>query len=258
MRSNLRDADGKPGYGIYEVGPDSIRVFTQRIGEPKQQWAALSLTHSYYDHQGRAEKYPDYSVNQAYPQVKTAWTVQTGVGIYCSPATDGERVFVADDLGRLTAYSLKKGKRLWSFAAERRIVGTPAVAEGVVVFGSADKRVYGVNATDGKLLWTLDASAPVLGAAAIADGAAYIGASDHTFRAIDLKSGKVILKHARCWLTAKSSSVRGTTRSTPSTDRQDASAGSGHTACRACTTRLPPYGPWRLTTKCSSPTPNVH
>lgn len=108
MRSNLRDADGKPGYGIYEVGPDSIRVFTQRIGEPKQQWAALSLTHSYYDHQGRAEKYPDYSVNQAYPQVKAAWTVQTGVGIYCSPATDGERVFVADDLGRLTAYSLKK------------------------------------------------------------------------------------------------------------------------------------------------------
>ena len=192
MRSNLRDADGKPGYGIYEVGPDSIRVFTQRIGEPKQQWAAISLTHSYYDHQGRAEKYPDYSVNQAYPQVKATWTVQTGVGIYCSPATDGERVFVADDLGRLTAYSLKKGKRLWSFAAERRIVGTPAVAEGVVVFGSADKRVYGVNATDGKLLWTLDASAPVLGAAAIADGAAYIGASDHTFRAIDLKSGKLL------------------------------------------------------------------
>ena len=192
MRSNLRDADGKPGYGIYEVGPDSIRVFTQRIGEPKQQWAAISLTHSYYDHQGRAEKYPDYSVNQAYPQVKATWTVQTGVGIYCSPATDGERVFVADDLGCLTAYNLKKGKRLWSFTAERRIVGTPAVAEGVVVFGSADKRVYGVSATDGKLLWTLEVSAPVLGAAAIADGTAYIGASDHTFRAIDLKSGKLL------------------------------------------------------------------
>lgn len=192
MRSNLRDADGKPGYGIYEVGPDSIRVYTQRIGEPKQQWAALSLTHQYYDHQGKAEKYPDYSVNQTYPQVKAAWTVQTGVGIYCSPATDGKRVFVADDLGQLTAYSLKKGRRLWSFSAQKRIVGTPGVANGIVVFGSADKHIYGVNAENGQLLWTLEASAPVLGAVAIADGTAYIGASDHTFRAIDLKTSKLL------------------------------------------------------------------
>lgn len=35
MRSNLRDKDGKPGYGIYEITKDSIRVYTQRIGEPK-------------------------------------------------------------------------------------------------------------------------------------------------------------------------------------------------------------------------------
>lgn len=192
MRSNLRDADGKPGYGIYEVGPDSIRVYTQRIGESKKQWASFSLTHTYYDHQGKADQYPDYSINQTYPQVKAVWTVQTGVGIYCSPATDGERVFVADDLGSLTAYNLKKGKRLWSFAAERRIVGTPAVADGVIVFGSADKHIYGVSARDGKLLWTLKASAPVLGAVAIADGTAYIGASDHTFRAINLKSGELL------------------------------------------------------------------
>lgn len=192
MRSNLRDSDGKPGYGIYEVGPDSIRVYTQRIGEPQKQWASYSLTHTYYDHQGKAEQYPDYSINQDYPQVKAVWTVQTGVGIYCSPATDGERVFVADDLGNLTAYSLKKDKRLWSFAAEKRIVGTPAVADGVVVFGSADKHIYGVSSMDGKLLWTLKASAPVLGAVAITDGTAYIGASDHTFRAINLKNGKLI------------------------------------------------------------------
>lgn len=192
MRSNLRDADGKPGYGIYEVGPDSIRVYTQRIGEPKKQWASFSLTHTYYDHQGKADQYPDYSINQTYPQVKAVWTVQTGVGIYCSPATDGERVFVADDLGSLTAYNLKKGKRLWSFAAERRIVGTPAVADGVIVFGSADKHIYGVSARDGKLLWTLKASAPVLGAVAIANDTAYIGASDHTFRAINLKSGELL------------------------------------------------------------------
>lgn len=196
MRSNLRDSDGKPGYGIYEVGPDSIRVYTQRIGEARQQWAAVSLVHRYYAPDGKAEKYPDYSVNQQYKQVKEAWTADTGAGIYSAPATDGNRVFVADDLGRLTAYSLGKGKRLWSFAAEKRIVGAPAVADGIVVFGSADKRIYGLQAKDGKLLWTVEAAAPVLGAAAIADGTAFIGASDSIFRAIDLHSGKLLWSYS--------------------------------------------------------------
>ena len=56
MRSNLRDKDEKPGYGIYEITEDSILVYTQRIGEPKRQWAAFSLTDSYYDRNEKAEK----------------------------------------------------------------------------------------------------------------------------------------------------------------------------------------------------------
>lgn len=191
MRSNLRDKDGKSGYGIYEVTPDSIVVYTQRVGEPKKRWAAYSLHASYYDRQGKADKYPDFSVNREYPQVKEAWLLHTGTGIYSSPAVEGDRVFVGDDLGRLTAYSLRKGKKLWSFEAGQRIVGTPAAAEGVVVFGSADCRIYGLNAEDGQLLWTIEAGEPVLGAVTIADGTAYIGDSDHTLRAIDLHSGRV-------------------------------------------------------------------
>ena len=70
MRSNLRDKDEKPGYGIYEITEDSILVYTQRIGEPKRQWAAFSLTDSYYDRNGKAEKYPDFSVNKEYAQVQ--------------------------------------------------------------------------------------------------------------------------------------------------------------------------------------------
>lgn len=191
MRSNLRDKDGKPGYGIYEVTKDSILVYTQRIGEPKKQWAAFSLTHSYYDRNGKAEKYPDFSVNKEYPQVKEQWIVQTGAGIYCSPAVEKDKVFVGDDLGHLTAYALKSGKKLWSFHAGKRIVGTPAVSEGIVVFGSADRKIYGLNAKDGSLLWTVRAEEPVLGAVTIDNGIAYIGASDRTFRAIDIRTGKV-------------------------------------------------------------------
>ena len=189
---NLRDKEGKPGYGIYEVTKDSIRVYTQRIGEPKKQWAAFSLAGQYYDRNGKAEKYPDFSVNKEYLKVKEQWMVQTGAGIYCSPAVEKDKVFVGDDMGRLTAYALKNGKKLWSFESGKRIVGTPAVSEGIVVFGSADRHIYGLNAKDGNLLWTVRAAEPVLGAVTIADGTAYIGASDATFRATDIHTGKVI------------------------------------------------------------------
>ncbi len=192
MRSNLRDKDGKPGYGIYDITKDSILVYTQRIGEPKQQWASFSLTKQYYDHNGKAEKYPDFSVNKEYPNAKEQWIVQTGAGIYCSPAVEKDKVFVGDDMGYLTCYALKNGKKLWSFQSGKRIVGTPAVADDIVVFGSADRNIYGLNSKDGSLLWTVKAEEPVLGAVTIDNGIAYIGASDHTFRAIDIRTGKVV------------------------------------------------------------------
>lgn len=191
MRSNLRDSDGKPGYGVYDVTADSIMVYTQRVGEPRKRWTAFSLKDTSYDHHGKAEKYPDFSVNREYAKVKEEWLLHTGTGIYCSPAVEGDRLFVGDDLGCLTAYTLKKGRKLWSFQSGKRIVGTPAAAEGVVVFGSADKCIYGLDTADGSLLWKVEAAAPVLGAVTIADGTAYIGASDHTMRAIDLHSGQV-------------------------------------------------------------------
>lgn len=191
MRSNLRDKDEKPGYGIYEITEDSILVYTQRIGEPKRQWAAFSLTDSYYDRNGKAQKYPDFSVNKEYAQVQEQWIVQTGAGIYCSPAVEKDKVFVGDDLGRLTAYALKNGKKLWSFQSGKRIVGTPAVSEGIVVFGSADCKIYGLDAPNGNLLWTVEAAEPVLGAVTIENSIAYIGASDHTFRAVNIRTGEV-------------------------------------------------------------------
>ena len=191
MRSNLRDKDEKPGYGIYEITEDSILVYTQRIGEPKRQWAAFSLTDSYYDRNGKAQKYPDFSVNKEYAQVQEQWIVQTGAGIYCSPAVEKDKVFVGDDLGRLTAYALKNGKKLWSFQSGKRIVGTPAVSEGIVVFGSAVCKIYGLDAQNGNLLWTVEAAEPVLGAVTIENSIAYIGASDHTFRAVNIRTGEV-------------------------------------------------------------------
>ena len=192
IRSNLRDKDALPGYGIYEVSPDSIIVYLQRIGEKKQLICTYSLTNQLFNHDKKADKYPDFSVNKTYPNVKRKWCVQTGTAIYSSPVVEGNRVFVGDDAGILTAYNLKTGKKLWAYQSGNRIVGTPAVENGIVVFGSADQYIYGIDAKNGSLKWRVQAKAPVLGAVTIQQGIAYIGSSDHIFRAIDIQNGKVV------------------------------------------------------------------
>lgn len=192
IRTNLRDKDALPGYGIYEVSPDSIIVYQQRIGEKKQRLCAYSLTQQLFNHDKKADKYPDFSVNKTYPNVKRKWCVQTGTAIYSSPVVEGNRVFVGDDAGILTAYNLKTGKKLWAYQSGNRIVGTPAAQNGIVVFGSADQYIYGIDAKNGSLKWRIQAEAPVLGAVTIQQGIAYIGSSDHIFRAIDIQNGKVV------------------------------------------------------------------
>jgi len=63
---------------------------------------------------------------------------KSGVGIYSSPALYKKNIYVGDDMGYLSAYRIKDGKKLWQFKAEHRILGTPEADNNVVVFGAAD------------------------------------------------------------------------------------------------------------------------
>lgn len=192
VRSSLRDKEGVSGYGLYEVTPDSMYVYDQPlVGEPTK-WAAISMTHNYYDRGGKADKYPDFSINERYPDVVESWLVGSGIAIYSSAAVYKDRLFVGDDMGFMSCYLQRNGKKLWSFKSGHRIVGTPDVDGEVVVFGSADGKIYGIDANKGLELWQITTNAPVLGAVTIDDGVAYVGGSDNVFRAISISDGAVL------------------------------------------------------------------
>lgn len=186
-RSNLRGGDSVGGYTLFEVKGDSLTAYEQKIGGKPAKWASVALKG---DYQRTLMPRPDFSVNHEYSQVKPRWTLQTGVGIYASPVVYKNKIYVADGQGCLTCYDMK-GKELWRVRTGNRIFGTPDIADGTVVFGSADKNIYGIDADTGRQIWKVAATEPVIGAATIEKGIAYIGASDHTFRAIDIKSGKI-------------------------------------------------------------------
>ena len=194
-RSNLRAKADVGGYSIYAVTPDSLIASEQTIGGEPKRWVALSMTDKYYDEQGSKTKYPDFSVNQTYQQVSEKWLVKTGIGIFSSPVIWKNKVYVGDDFGNLTCYLLKTGEKKWNYSSKNRIAGTPAVADGIVVFGSADKNIYGLNANNGNLIWKVPTSQPVLGTVNIENGIAYIGASDSIFRAINIKTGNLMWQY---------------------------------------------------------------
>ena len=192
MRSNLPDQDHKPGYGIYEVDAKEIRAYVQRVGEDKQLAATYTMERADYDPNGRADHYPDYSINKKYPQVKEVWTTPAGAAVYSSPSVEKGRVFIGDDEGHVQAFRLKDGRKLWDFKAGHRVIGGPTASHGIVVFGSADKHIYGLSAAEGKLLWSIATTQPVLGSVTIDKGVAYVGGSDSTFRAINIRTGRIL------------------------------------------------------------------
>ena len=198
-RSNLRGNDTINGYSIISV-TDSIRFYertpstsTQHYStllNTTQPWLTLPFGKKEYAPSNEALR-PDFSVNEQYPQVTRAWHKSLKGGLYSTPVTDGESLYVGDDVGMFYCLDLATGATKWTFDTGMRIVGSPAVADGVVVFGSANYNVYGLDAKTGTQLWSYTTNQAVMGAATIHEGVAFIGGGDGRMFAFDLKTGAV-------------------------------------------------------------------
>lgn len=188
-RSNLRDKDGVNGYSIISIS-DSIRFYEKRIEEDVKHWLSLPFGKKEYGPSNKNLR-PDFSVNEKYQDVHRKWHKALRGGIYSTPVTDGKNLYIGDDIGCMYALDLKTGKTRWTFETGMRIVGSPAVSEGVVVFGSANYNIYGLDAKTGKEIWHITTNQAVMGAATIDNGIAYIGGGDGRIFAIEIHTGEV-------------------------------------------------------------------
>ncbi|HID22983.1 MAG TPA: hypothetical protein EYP14_11365, partial [Planctomycetaceae bacterium] len=146
--------------------------------------------------------------------LRTAWQTKIG-GRLTSPVIADGRVFVAAiDRHTLYALELDTGKPLWHFTAGGRIDSPPTLAEGRVLFGSADGYVYALRASDGVMAWRflaapadqrlvafeqLESVWPVPGNVLVYDGVAYCVAGRSSFLdggmrlwRLDVKTGRVL------------------------------------------------------------------
>ena len=129
------------------------------------------------------------------------------IALALTPASDGTRVFAADNDGRVSAFDAARGKRLWRTDSNLPLAGGPAVGEGHVVTGSSDGFVISLRAEDGKQEWRANVASEVLAAPAVGPRQAYVRTVDGKLIAINLTDG------SQAWFAQQTMprlSVRGT------------------------------------------------
>ena len=116
------------------------------------------------------------------------------------------------DCGTIYALDAHTGTLLWSFATSSDLLGaSPAVANGIIYDSSFDT-LYALNASTGALLWTFNTKDGV-GTVAIADGVVYFGSEDDNLYALDAVTGALLWQYATggsIQLTSGPSIVNGT------------------------------------------------
>ena len=99
--------------------------------------------------------------------IKKQWSAKVGGGNQkfwnsLRPAASSESVFAADHEGKVSAFALDSGKRLWSKELDVSLSGGVGYAAGQVLVASSEGQVYALSATDGSVEWTADVSSEVL------------------------------------------------------------------------------------------------
>ncbi len=120
--------------------------------------------------------------------------------ITSSPAVDPESLFFGSRDGHLYAVDRRSGTRRWRFGHKvvsvpgspevGWVVGSPAVAGGLVLVGSSDGKFFNaVRAESGEEAWRFPTNDRVFSSGAVADGLVFFGCDDGHVFALDAATG---------------------------------------------------------------------
>ncbi len=210
-------------YGHISLGPANTQPAAPAVPEPQRQTHVSDLTAvepfasqrgdwTTYQHDNWRSDFTPQAVPSA---ITLQWQRQViQDDLPTAPIVAGDTTFVADRSGRVQALDAQGNSR-WTFIAGGPVYYPPTLAEARLYFGSADGRVYALEAASGRLLWTyrvapearwipvygrLISTWPVAGGVVVQDGKVYAAAGiahyDGTYVvALDAISGHVVWKN---------------------------------------------------------------
>ena len=147
----------------------------------------------------------------ALPTGKLLWNFKTAAPVVGAPSVDGDFVYALSDDGFLYKFNRHKGSLVWKFdtnggAVPRElpnvtsnlydtVASSPLISGGIVYIGSADKRLYALDARSGHELWRFETQGMVRSTPAVDSGRLFFGSRDHFLYALDAATGKLLWKH---------------------------------------------------------------
>lgn len=141
-------------------------------------------------------------------EVKELWSERIGKGagdsgVRLRPAFADGVIYLASTNGKLEALDANTGKELWSKSTRVKgwfglgnkkrpdalYAGGPAAADGLLVVGTLDGHVYGLNAKDGTQRWQTELNSEVIGQPAISGNLVVVRTEDGRLYGLDSASG---------------------------------------------------------------------
>ncbi len=98
----------------------------------------------------------------------------------------------------------------WEFESEGIIQSSPAVADGLVYFGSTDHKVYCLDAKTGEKVWEYETASGVSSSPLVADGRLYIGSNDNKIYCLDAIAGEILWEYETADVVASSAAIYNT------------------------------------------------
>lgn len=118
------------------------------------------------------------------------WTFEVKGVVSSTAAVDGDSVYIGSIYDTaLIALDAANGTERWRVDVSDGIRSSPAVADGVVYFGSSNHTVYALYSDDGEIAWKFETAADVNSSPAIVDGTVYVTSHDGHLYALDADDG---------------------------------------------------------------------
>ena len=144
-----------------------------------------------------------------------AWSARIGSGserqgwvsfsrsrrLLAQPVIGGSRAFTMDSNGKVRAFDLKTGSRIWTQETLPRherdgdVGGGIAHHAGQVFAATGAAEVLALNAASGRVAWRSSTGAPVRSAPALSSGRLFVVTSENTVIAYDANDGKKLWSH---------------------------------------------------------------
>jgi eukaryotic-like serine/threonine-protein kinase len=178
--------DGK----FYSLTAETGRVvWTYETEEPIRCTARVAQGHIFFG----ADDARLHAIN--IQSGRRAWWFETPGAIRSRPAISEKegRVFFGCESGEIYAVDFS-GSQKWKQRAKRGVTSSPALSEGLVIVGSFDYSVYGLELSTGWPVWKFRTQKPVISSPAVTEKAAYVGSADGNLYAIEMRGGRQLWK----------------------------------------------------------------